>query len=184
MKKIATILLLYISIASCCKQIQTFDPKVIAEECMRKHAYHPDELKVLSCNSVLRPERIKCDTFYHIEAVNGDPISHREWRNVKTVYTDSMRIETRHIPEHYYCYASIECVNDCGEIVHGTGKVAVFMDGTAIMYDTFHDRYYKPTSETTHAQKDTISDVRDIICYLDEWNGWLCKQMIFKFHAQ
>lgn len=177
------LILAVIALASCTKQ-QSFDPKTIAEQCMREHAYHPDQLKVLSCTATLIPDTTIVSTSYHIETVEGDPIDDRSWKNVTVVYTDSVRISHVHKPEHYYCCATIECVNDCGETVQGTGEVAVFHDGSAMMYRNFSDRYYKSVIDTIYAQRDTLTDVRENIGYMREWNGWLVQQMIIQFHAQ
>ena len=182
MRKILLFTVAAILLASCTKQ-QSFDPKTIAEQCMREHAYHPDQLKVLSSTATLIPDTTIVSMSYHIATVDGEPIDDRSWRNVKAVYTDSVRISHVHKPEHYYCYANIECMNDCGETVHGSGEVAVFPDGSAIMYRNYQDRYYKSIIDTTYAQCDTITDVRDRIGYMREWNGWLIKQMLFQFHA-
>ena len=182
MKKILLFTLAAILLASCTKQ-QSFDPKSIAEQCMREYAYHPDKLKVLSCNAVLRPDTTIVSTSYHIAAVDGEPIDDRSWKNVTAVYTDSVRISHVHKPAHYYCYANIECMNDCGEIVHGSGEVAVFPDGSAIMYQNYRDRYYKSIIDTTYAQRDTLTDVLDNIGYMREWNGWVIQQMLLNFHA-
>ena len=149
---------------------------------MREHAYHPDELKVLSCTATLIPDTTIVSTSYHIAAVDGEPIDDRSWRNVTAVYTDSVRISHVHKPEHYYCYATIECMNDCGETVQGTGEVAVFHDGSAMMYDTYRNRY-APVIDTTYTQRDTLTDVRDVIGYLPEWNGWVVQQLILNSHS-
>ena len=183
MRKILLFAVVAIILASCTKQ-QSFDPKTIAEQCMRKHAYHPDKLRVLSCTATLIPDTTIVSTSYHIAAVDGEPIDDRSWKNVTAVYTDSVRISHVHKPEHYYCYATIECMNDCGETVQGTGEVAVFQDGSAIMYRNFRDRYYKSVIDTIYAQHDTLTDVREHISYMREWNGWLVQQMILQFHAQ
>lgn len=181
MRKTLLIILSIIALAACSHKPT---PQQLAEECMRKHAYHPDELKVLSCNSVLRPERTKIDTFYHISSVEGTEVSHLySWRDVKSVSYDSVRIETRHFPEHYYCCATIECVNDCGEKVQGIGEVAVFPDGSAIMFRNYQDRYYGSIADTTWAEVGTLTDVRDRIDLPNDNNGWGLRQMIVRFHA-
>ena len=176
-------LLLYvfavIALASCTKQ-QSFDPKTIAEQCMLEHAYHPEHLKVLSCSATLIPDMTIVSTSYHIAAVDGEPIDDRSWKNVTAVYTDSVRVSHVHKLEHYYCYATIECMNDCGETVQGSGEVAVFPDGSAIMYQNYRDIYYKSVIDTIYAHSDTLTDVRDFIGYLPEWNGWIVKQLILK----
>lgn len=183
MKKILLFAVAAILLASCTKQ-QSFDPKTIAEQCMREHAYHPDELRVLSCTATLIPDTTIVSTSYHIASVVGDPIDDLSWRNVTEVYTDSVRISHVHKPEHYYCCATIECMNDCGETVQGTGEVAVFPDGSAIMYRNFRDRYYQSVIDTIYAQRDTLTDVRKHISYMREWNGWLVQQMLLNYHAQ
>ena len=158
-------------------------PQQIVKDYLYSIAYYPEHLKVLSCNAVLRPDTTIFITSYHIAAVDGEPIDDRSWKNVTAVYTDSIRISHVHKPEHYYCYATIECMNDCGETVQGTGEVAVFPDGSAIMYQNFSDRYYQSVIDTIYAQRDTLTDVRDIIGYLPEWNGWLVQQMLLNYHA-
>ena len=175
MRKILLFAVASILLASC---VHKPTPQERAEQCMREHAYHPDQLKVLSCTATLIHDTTISSTEYHIATVDGDPIDDRSWRNVTAVYTDSVRISHVHKPEHYYCYATIECMNDCGETVQGTGEVAVFPDGSAIMYRNFRDSYYKSIIDTIYAQRDTLTDVREYIDYLDEWNGWVIKQLI------
>ena len=182
MRKILLFAIAAILLASCTKK-QSFNPKTIAEQCMREHAYHPYQLKVLSCTATLIPDTTIVSTSYHIASVDGEPINYRSWKNVTAVYTDSVRISHVHKPEHYYCCATIECVNDCGETVQGTGEVAVFHDGSAMMYRNFSDRYYKSVIDTIYAQRDTLTDVREYIGYLDEWNGWVIEQMLLNYHA-
>ena len=183
MKKILLFTLAVLALTSCTKQ-HSFNPKAIAEQCLYDHAVHPEHLKVLSCSATLNADTTIVSTEYHIAAVDGDPINDRSWKNVTVVYTDSVRISHVHKPEHYYCYATIECMNDCGETVQGTGEVAVFPDCSAIMYRNFRDRYYQIVIDTTYAQRDTLTDVRENIGYMCEWNGWLVQQMILQFHAQ
>ena len=180
MKKI--FLLALMVIACSCSQKPT--PQELAIECMMQHAYHQDKLNVLSCNAVLRPERTKRDTFYHIASVDGIKDEHRHaWHSVQSITYDSMRIETRHFPEHYYCCASIECMNDYGEIVHRIGEVAVFPDGSSIMFRNYQNRYYGSIADTTWAEIGTLTDVRDHIDLLKENNGWGLRQMIMQFHT-
>ena len=181
MRKTLLFILSLIALAACSHKPT---PQQLAEECMRKHAYHPDELKVLSCNAVLRPERTKLDTFYHIAHVNGIKDARMyAWHDVKSVSYDSVRVEIRHFPEHYYCCATIECVNDCGEKVQGIGEVAVFSDGSAIMFRNYQDRYYGSIADTTWAEIGTLTDVRDRIDLPNDNNGWGLRQMIMQFHA-
>ena len=106
-----------------------------------------------------------------------------EWHDVKSVTYDSVRVETRHFPEHYYCCATIECVNDCGEKVQGIGEVAVFPDGSAIMFRNYKDRYYGSIADTTWVEIGTLTDVRDRIYLPNDNNGWGLRQMIMQFHA-
>ena len=179
MKKYLLYILAVIILASCTKQ-PSFDPKAVAEQCMREHSYHPDQLKVLSCNAVLIPDTTIIGKYYHIAAVDGEPLSDRSWKNVTKVYTDSIRIEKHHHPEHYYCCATVECMDDCGNVRQGIGEVAVFPDGSAIMFRNFQDRYYKSISDTTYAQRDTLNNVKEHISYMREWNGWLLEQMLLK----
>ena len=181
MKKYLLYILAVIALASCTKQ-PSFDPKAIAEQCLREHAYHPEHLKVLSCSAVFNADTTIVSTSYHIAAVDGEPIDDRSWKNVKVVYTDSIRISHVHKPAHYYCYATIECMNDCDETVQGSGDVAVFQDCSAIMYQNYRDRYYKSVIDTTYAQRDTLMDVREHISYMREWNCWVVQQMLLRFH--
>lgn len=182
MRKILLFAVAAILLTSCTKK-QPFDPKTIAEQCMREHAYHPEHLKVLSCSTVFNADTTIVSTSYHIAAVDGEPIDDRSWKNVTAAYTDSIRISHVHKPAHYYCYATIECMNDCGETVQGFGDVAVFQDGSAIMYQNYRDRYYKSVIDTIYAQRDTLTDVRDQIGYLPEWNSWAVQQMLLNFHS-
>ena len=182
MRKILLFAVAAILLTSCTKK-QSFDPKTIAEQCMREQAYHPEHLKVLSCSAVFNADTTIVSTSYHIAAVDGEPIDERSWRNVTAVYTDSVRVSHVTKPAHYYCYATIECMNDCGETVQGSGEVAVFPDGSAIMFRNYQDRYYKSVIDTTYAQHDTLTDVRDQIGYLPEWNGWVAQQMLLNFHS-
>ena len=183
MRKNLLYILAVITLASCAKQ-PTFDPKAVTEQCMLEHAYHPEHLKVLSCTAVFNADTTIVSTSYHIAAVDGEQIDYRSWKNVTAVYTDSVRISHVHKPAHYYCHANIECMNDCGETVQGSGEVAVFPDGSAIMYRNYQDRYYKSIIDTIYAQRDTLTNVRDVICYLPEWNGWIVQQMILKLSTQ
>lgn len=172
------LILAVIALASCSHKPT---PQELAEQCMREHACHPDQLKVLSCTETLIPDTTIVSTSYHIAAVDGELIDDCSWRNVTAVYTDSVCISHVHKPAHYYCYAAIECMNDCGETVQGTGEVAVFPDGSAIMYRNYRDRYYKSIIDTIYAQRDTLTDVRESIGFLPEWNGWVVRQMLLNF---
>ena len=178
--------LLYIAailVTSCSSQHkQSFDPTSVASNYLLEHAIHPEHFKVLSCHATLNPDTTIVSTEYHIAAVDGTPISDRKWKNVTAVYTDSIRISHVHKPEHYYCYATVECMTDCGDVVQGLYDVAVFPDGSAIMYDTYRNRYYKSIIDTIYAQQDTLTDVRDNIGYMREWNGWVVQQMLLNFH--
>ena len=169
--------------ASCCNQ-QSISPESIAEQYLRDHAYHPEHFKVISCHAAHNADTTIVSTSYHIAAVDGEPISNREWKNVTAVYTDSIRISHVHKPEHYYCYATVECMTDCGDVLQGLYDVAVFPDGSAIMYETYKNRYYKSIIDTVYAQRDTLTDVRENIGYMREWNGWVIQQMLLNFHAQ
>ena len=68
--------------------------------------------------------------------------------------------------------------------MQGLYDVAVFPDGSAIMYETYKNRYYKSIIDTVYAQRDTLTDVRENIGYMREWNGWVIQQMLLNFHAQ
>ena len=181
MRKTLLFILEVIALASCTKH-PSFDPTSVASNYLQERAIHPEHFKVLSCHATLNPDTTIVSTEYHIASVDGDSISNREWRNVTAVYTDSIRISHVHKPEHYYCYATVECMTDCGDVVQGLYDVAVFPDGSAIMYDTYRNRYYKSIIDTTYARLDTITDARDHIGYMQKWNGWVVKQMILNFH--
>lgn len=182
MRKFLLYILSAVLLASCTKQ-PSFDPNAIAEQYLRDHAVHPEHLKVLSCSAALSDDTTIASTEYHIAAVDGDPIDDRSWRNVTAVYTDSVRISHVHKPEHYYCYATVECMTDCDDIRQGMLDVAVFPDGSAMMYETYRNQYYKSIIDTTYAQRDTLTDVRDVIGYLPEWNCWVVQQMLLNFHT-
>ena len=157
-------------------------PQQIAEDYLYSIAYHPEHLKVLSCNTVHRPDTTIVSTSYHISAVDGDPDGGRYWKNVTAVYTDSVRISHTHLPEHYYCCATIECMSDCENIVRETVEMAVLPNDSAIMFDTYRKRYYNQVIDTTYAQCDTLTNVRECIGYLPEWNGWVVKQMLLDYN--
>lgn len=179
MKKILLFIIATISFVACSHKPT---PQQLAEDYIYSLAYHPEHLKVLSCNAALRPDTTIFSTSYHIAAVDGEPISNREWINVKAVYTDSVKFAHTFLPEHYYCCATIECMNDCENILHETVEVAVLPNDSAIMFDTYRKRYYKSVTDTVYAQRDTLTDVREYIGYLEEWNGWVVKQMLLNYH--
>lgn len=155
-------------------------PQQIAKDYLYSIAYHPEHLKVLSCNAVHRPDTTIVSTSYHIAAVDGEQDGERYWKNVTAVYIDSIRISHTHLPEHYYCCATIECMSDCENIVRETVEVAVLPNDSAIMFYNYQKRYYNSITDTVYAQRDTLTDVRDIIGYLPDWNGWIIQQMILK----
>ena len=178
MKK--TLLFAFVAIAfMACKP----SPRELAEKCLYENAVHPEYLKILSCNVTLRPERTKLDTFYHIAHVDGIKNARPyEWSNVTAIYSDSIRVEEHTFPEHYYCCATVECMDDCGNVRQGIGEVAVFPDGSAMMYEEYGDKYYYNFVERKWAQCDTLTDVRshiDLNIYSD---GWGLKQMLLNFH--
>ena len=181
MRKFLLLLVAAIALASCANKPT---PQKIAEDYLYSIAYHPEHLKVLSCNAVLRPDTTIFSTSYHIAAVKGNPISNREWINVTAVYTDSVKVTHTFLPEHYYCCATIECMNDCENVVHETVEVAVLPNDSAIMFYNYQKRYYNSITDTIYAQRDTLTDVRDNIGYMREWNGWVVQQMLLNFHAQ
>lgn len=182
MRKILLFAVAAILLASCTNK-QTFDPRTIAEQCMREHAYHPDQLKVLSCTATLIPDTTIISTSYHIATVDGQQISNREWINVTAVYIDSVKVTHTFLPKHYYCCATIECVNDCENVVHETVELAVLPNDSAIMFYNYQKRYYKSVCDTVYVQRDTLTDVREYIGYLPEWNGWVVQQMLLNFYA-
>ena len=179
MRKTLLLILSLIVLAACSHKST---PQKIAQNYIYSLAYHPEHLKVISCSAVLRPDTTIFTTSYHIAAVDGEPISYREWIHVKTVCTDSVKVTHVFLPEHYYCCAKIECMSDCENIVRETVEVAVLPNDSAIMFDSYRKRYYNQVIDTTYAQRDTLTDVREYIGYLDEWNGWVVEQMLLNYH--
>ena len=179
MRKTLLLILSLIALAACSHKPTQ---QKIAQDYIYSLAYHPEYLKVLTCNAVHRPDTTIFSTSYHIANVDGVPISNREWINVTAVYTDSIKVTHTFLPEHYYCCATIECVNDCENVVHETVEVAVLPNDSAIMFYDYQKRYYKSICDTIYAQRDTLTDVREYIGYLDEWNGWVVEQMLLNYH--
>lgn len=180
MKKFLLLIFAAFSMSACS---QTNIQK-IAEECLYKNAAYPEHLKILSTNVVLRADTTRLDTFYHIVRVEGIKGERPyEWHNVTIIYTDSVRVEERVRPKHYYCASRVQCMTECGEQIYTTGEVAVFPDGTAILYDEYRDKYYESYTSTEWAQCDTLTNVRKDI-YLNRYcGGWGFKYFLFKFNA-
>lgn len=90
--------------------------------------------KTTKQSDVFVPEKIKTDTMYHIEALDGD-----------LIYYDSIRYETRHFPEHYLRWISSD---DC----------IVFIGTDTLTYEEYRAVYCSPVSSVTVAQCDTITN--------------------------
>lgn len=179
MKKILLFILISLSLVACKPS-----PKKIAEKFMYERSYHPDKLKILSCNCVFRPERTKTDTFYHIAAVDGiKGLRPYEWHYAKAIYSDSIRLEVRHQPANYYCCATVECVSDCGDKINTICEVVVLPDGTPMMEKEYENKYYGAVTTVEYPQQTTLTDLRDHIDLSRYCKGWGLKQMLLEYHA-
>lgn len=141
-------------------------PDQLAKRFIIDRAVDPSSMRVLYHSEVLRPERIKMDTFYHI-TMFCDGI----------VYSDSIRVETRHFPEHYYCYWTIDGNDSIGQLCHCNIELAVFPDGQVMFYNKFRDTYYDATESIIYAHCDTITDIHTPGFYKDA-GVWALKQML------
>lgn len=144
-------------------------PDQIVRKFILNNAADPSSIRVLYHSEVLRPERTKQDTFYHVAAFGDD-----------VAYTDSIRIETHHFPEHYYCYWTIEGNDTLGHPCHCNIELAAFPNGEVIFYSKYGDRYYGAISSYTYAQCDTIMDIRTPGFYKDA-GVWALKQMLLNY---
>ena len=143
-------------------------PYKIADDFVYDKAVHPSSIKILSRSAVLRPERTKLDTFYHIAAISPD-----------TVFSDSIRIKTYTYPEHYYCCYKVSCIDDCEQPNQCLAELAVFPNGDVMFYNKYRDTYYGATASNTRAQRDTLTDIRTPSFYNSE-GVWALKQMLIK----
>ena len=163
MKKI--LLLLFSAVAlTACKQT----PEQLAKRFVLDRAVDPSSIRILYHSEVLRPERTKQDTMYHLATLLPD-----------TAISDSIRIETRHFPEHYYCYWTIEGNDSASKPCRCNIELAVFPDGEVMYYEKYRDTYYGATASITHAQRDTLTGIRTPGFYKDA-GVWALKQMLLE----
>jgi len=141
-------------------------PEQLAKQFILDRAVDPSSMHILYHSEVLRPERTKQDTFYHVTAFSDG-----------VAYSDSIRIETRHFPEHYYCYWTIEGNDSTAQPCRCNIELAVFPDGKVIYYEKYRDTYYGATASDTRAQADTLTGLRTPGFYKDA-GVWALKQML------
>ena len=61
---------------------------------------------------------------------------------------------------------------------------AVYIDSVRISHVNRRDNHTSESIiDTVYAHRDTLTDVRNVIGYLPEWNRWVVKQMILNFHS-
>ena len=152
----------------------------LAEQCVRKQALSPSTLKFINYTDTLLPARIEFDTLYHIASVigNADCFNEDEWWFSTAIYTDSIRIDERHYPEHYYCIMCIDAINEYGVPIRDFVDVVV-MNGEAITSNEYYERCNEIVSSKSFAQIDTLTDVRDHLEFKKENNRWEKKQRLF-----
>ena len=164
MKKI--LLLLFSAVAlTACKQT----PEQLAKRFVLDRAVDPSSIRILYHSEVLRPERTKQDTMYHLATLLPD-----------TAISDSIRIETRHFPEHYYCYWTIEGNDSAFQPCRCNIELAIFPDGEVMYYEKYRSTYYGATAINTRAQRDTLTGIRTPGFYKDA-GVWALKQMLLNY---
>ena len=163
MKKTLLFALALLALTSC-KQT----PELLAKRFILDRAVDPSSMRVLYHSEVLRPERTKQDTFYHIASLLSD-----------TVFSDSIRIETHQYPEHYYCYWTIEGNDSSAQPCRCNIELAVFPDGEVMYYEKYRSTYYGATAINTRAQRDTLTGIRTPGFYKDA-DVWALKQMLLE----
>ena len=141
-------------------------PEQLAKRFILERAVDPSSMRILYHSEVLRPERTKQDTMYYIAALLPD-----------TAISDSIRIETRHFPEHYYCYWTIEGNDSASQPCRCNIELAVFPDGEVMYYEKYRSTYYGATAINTRAQRDTLTGIRTPGFYKDA-DVWALKQML------
>ena len=161
MKKILLFIFSAVALTAC-----KHTPEQLANRFIIDRAVDPSSMRVLYHSEVLRPERTKQDTFYHIAALLPD-----------TAYSDSIRIETHYYPEHYYCYWTIEGNDSSAQPCRCNIELAVFHDGDVMYYEKYRDTYYSATASITHEQRDTLTGLRTPSFYKDA-GVWALKQML------
>lgn len=93
-------------------------PEQLVKRFILDKAIDPSSVRVLYHSEVLRPERTKQDTLYHLISIDSI-----------CACSDSIRIETRHFPEHYYCYWTIEGNDSSAQPFRCNIELAVMPDG-------------------------------------------------------
>ena len=144
-------------------------PEQLANRFILDRAVDPSSMRVLYHSEVLRPERTKQDTMYHLATLLPD-----------TAISDSIRIETRHFPEHYYCYWTIEGNDSASKPCRCNIELAVFPDGEVMYYEKYRSTYYGATAINTRAQRDTLTGIRTPGFYKDA-GVWALKQMLLNY---
>lgn len=123
-------------------------PEQLAKRFIIDRAVDPSSMHILYHSEVLCPERTKQDTMFHLAALLHD-----------TAIIDSIRIETRHFPEHYYCYWTIEGNDSSAQHFRCNIELAVMPDGDVMFYDKYGKLYYGATSSETRALLDTFTNI-------------------------
>lgn len=131
-------------------------------------AVDPSSMQILKHSEVLRPEQTKTNTFYHLVSIDST-----------RACSDSVRIETTILPEHYYCYWTIEGNDSTGNPCRCNVELAVMSDGKVMFFSKYCDTYYRPVSTETRAQRDTLTNIRYPGWY-NEPDVWALEQMLIE----
>lgn len=123
-------------------------PEQLVKRFILDKAIDPSSVRVLYHSEVLRQERTKQDTLYHLISIDSI-----------CACSDSIRIETRHFPEHYYCYWTIEGNDSSAQPSRCNIELAVMTDGDVMFYDKYGKLYYGSTSSETRALLDTFTNI-------------------------
>lgn len=143
-------------------------PEQLAKQFILDRAVDPSSMHILYHSEVLRPERTKLDTFYHITSIDS-----------VRACSDSIRVETYIYPEHYYCYWTIEGNDSTGNQCRCNIELAVMPDGEVMFYGKYRNTYYGATSSDTRAQRDTLTNIRYPGWYNDP-DVWALEQMLIE----
>ena len=161
MRKIYLFATIALSLAACRPTAEQ-----LAKQFILDRAVDPSYMQILSHSEVLRPERTKLDTFYHITSIDS-----------VRACSDSIRVETYIYPEHYYCYWTIEGNDSTGNQCRCNIELAVMPDGEVMFYGKYRNTYYGATSSDTRAQRDTLTGLRTPSFY-NSAGVWALKQML------
>ena len=143
-------------------------PEQRARQFILDRAVDPSSMHILSHSEVLHPKQTKTNTFYHL--VNIDSTR---------AFSDSIRIETNVMPEHYYCYLTIEGNDSTGNTCRCNVELAVMPDGDVMFFSKYRDKFYEPVVIETQAQRDTLTNIRYPGWY-NEPNVWALEQMLIE----